>query len=297
MTRELKKHNTRLLIARPDVEEPYYRGTRFDRTGIVLSLEYNGHSYVSQWFLKYDPYMHDAVGGPAEEFTQIGHDDVEAGEAFLKIGVGLLKKKPENYDRFKLYEILKPADTSVEYGKDTATFTQILEDELFGYKYVKKVSIVEDGHIRIEHEFENCSSRDMLFYSYNHNFFVLDGAFTGENTVFNLDFKPMGDWRSQYDCVALTETGIKFKRDLEPGESVFMGNLHAEKPVENYRFRLLNKLNSLCVEASSDATMEYAVFWSNHEVACLEPYVRHDVKINEKSCWTIDYFLSSNKKQ
>lgn len=316
MTLEIKKHSTKLVIARPDIDEPYYRGTRFDRTGIVLGLEYNGHSYVSQWFLKYDPYMHDAVGGPSEEYTQIGYEDAEEGDVFLKIGVGLLKKnrsyslknckpdsekikvdnKEEEYNRFKLYEIAVPAKIEVEYGPDYAIFTQTLEDERFGYCYIKKISIVGDGHIKIEHEFKNCSNQQMHFYSYNHNFFVLDGGYTGIDTVFKLPFKPMGDWRTDYDCVHLTENGIEFSRDLEQGESVFMGNLHDAKPVKNYSFRLYNKSNGLCVDAKSDATMEYAVFWSNHEVSCLEPYIKHEVKPNEKNSWTIDYQLSNINK-
>lgn len=89
---ELHNRSTKLVLARPDVATPYYRGTRFDRSGIILSLESRGRKYVSQWFREYDPFNHDAVGGPAEEFSPIGYDNADPGGGFLKPGVGLLER-------------------------------------------------------------------------------------------------------------------------------------------------------------------------------------------------------------
>src|SRR5882757_8981562 len=39
----------------PDAEKGYYRGTRFDWSGVMPSLEYQGHSYSGQWFPEYAP--------------------------------------------------------------------------------------------------------------------------------------------------------------------------------------------------------------------------------------------------
>ena len=58
----------RARIMLPDAERGYYRGTRFDWSGQIESLEYNGHNYFGQWFPKYDPKLHDAIMGPVEEF-------------------------------------------------------------------------------------------------------------------------------------------------------------------------------------------------------------------------------------
>ena len=73
-TFKLEFGSTRMTVADPRVAEPYYRGTRFDRTGIVLSLESGGHRYVQPWQRHYDPYSHDAVSGPAEEFLPVFPD-------------------------------------------------------------------------------------------------------------------------------------------------------------------------------------------------------------------------------
>jgi hypothetical protein len=50
----------------PDAERGYYRGTRFDWSGSIYSLQCNGHEYFGKWFEKYDPKIHDAITGPVE---------------------------------------------------------------------------------------------------------------------------------------------------------------------------------------------------------------------------------------
>lgn len=282
----LQRGSTRLEIARPDVAEPYYRGTRFDRTGNILRLEARGHRYVSQWFRTYDPYKHDAVGGPSEEFTQIGYDAAAPGEGFLKIGVGLLAKEAAPYDRFHLYEVLDPGRTTVRAGADYATFRQVLKGY---YDYSKKVSIPSDGALRISHRFRNTGPSTLDFHVYSHNFFILDGAPTGQATRFRFPFAPKGHWRTEYDSVALVPDGIAFSRDLREGETVFMGDLHGADPAEGCRFVLENLDNGLRVRAACDRPMDYAVFWSNTEVSCIEPYIHFIVPPGETARWTLDY--------
>ena len=282
----LQRRSTRLEIARPDVAEPYYRGTRFDRTGNILALEARGHRYVSRWFRTYDPYRHDAVGGPAEEFTQIGHEEAAPGEGFLKIGVGLLAREPEPYDRFHLYKVLDPGRTTVRTGASEALFRHVLKGY---YDYSKKVSIPADCALRISHRFRNTGPSTMDFHVYSHNFFILDGALTGRATRFFLPFTPEGHWRTDYDSVALVPDGIAFSRDLREGETVFMGDLHGAGPAEGCRFILENLDNGLRVRAACDRPMDYAVFWSNTEVSCIEPYIHFTVPPGGTVRWTLDY--------
>src|SRR6476469_3678787 len=48
-------------ILLPDAERGYYRGTRFDWSGVIKSLKAKDHEYFGQWFPKYDPKLHDAI--------------------------------------------------------------------------------------------------------------------------------------------------------------------------------------------------------------------------------------------
>ena len=45
----------------PDPERGFYRSTRFDWSGVIASLEYNGHQYYGPWFTGSDPSVRDFV--------------------------------------------------------------------------------------------------------------------------------------------------------------------------------------------------------------------------------------------
>ena len=335
----------RVVVADPRAAEPYYRGTRFDRTGIILSLESGGHRYVQPWQRHYNPVSHDAVSGPAEEFLPVFPDAglVRSGAdfgkqesyplsgnasrspspapqspAFVKIGVGLLRDDGEPYDRFKLYDVLDPgrltvtlepsdpgcaADAVREAFPDRdlsgfrnraaaspcsrAVFRHTLDSF---YDYVKTVEIPDEGCLRITHTLRNDGTEALDTYVYCHNFFILDGAPTGRATRFEFPFHPVGDWRAPYDSVHLTEHGIAFDRDLRPEETVFMGNLRPQcGSADGYRFTLRNLENGLSVEAACSQPMEYAVFWSNSDVSCLEPYLPIHLNPGQSTRWTLDY--------
>ncbi len=38
----------------PDSKTGFYRGTRFDWSGVISSLEFSGHNYYGPWFTKQD---------------------------------------------------------------------------------------------------------------------------------------------------------------------------------------------------------------------------------------------------
>lgn len=45
----------------PDSVHGFYKGTRFDWSGIIGRLEYAGHNYYGPWFTKTDPAVSDFV--------------------------------------------------------------------------------------------------------------------------------------------------------------------------------------------------------------------------------------------
>src|ERR1700755_1608897 len=75
----------------------FYRGTRFDRAGVVAHATYKGTDYGQYWFSSQSPQVHDfawrdhqvtvstasGAAGPAEEFTAIGYDEAGQGGKFL----------------------------------------------------------------------------------------------------------------------------------------------------------------------------------------------------------------------
>ena len=69
----------------PDAETGFYRGTRFDWSGIIERVEYEGHRYYGPWRSPHNPTGNDFVSGPAEEFAMadpMGYDEAGPGESF-----------------------------------------------------------------------------------------------------------------------------------------------------------------------------------------------------------------------
>src|SRR6266436_128247 len=122
----------RATLNLPDAKKGYYRGTRFDWSGVIENLEYAGHSYFGPFYEKFDPNVRDvdlktgvvagpisAISGPVEEFggaddAPQGYAEAKAGGTFIKIGVGVLRKPDESrYDHYTRYEIADPGKWTV----------------------------------------------------------------------------------------------------------------------------------------------------------------------------------------
>ncbi len=294
----IKIQNNTLTISvhTPDSENGYYRGTRFDHAGVFESIIYRGCNYCEPWFESYSPLMHDAVCGPAEEFSPIGLEGTKTGDPFLKIGVGILERLDNDpYDRFRLHRILDEGERLTEAGEDFIRFTHRIDSETgYGYEYVKEIGFTSECGFAIRHCLRNTGGKTLKGDVYNHNFFTLGLLQTGTSREIDFPFQPEGDWRAEYSEVGFTDSGIRFSRVLQKGESVFTGNLHQAgrglKGSPN-AFVLSEHQTGRGVKMSCGLPMTKAVFWSNHRIACIEPYIDFDIKPGEDFTFQIDYSL------
>ena len=255
----------------------YYQGTRFDRSGVYKSLMFRGTELCGEWFEKYSPTAHDAVLGPAEEFSPI---TVIPG-TILKPGVGLLDTGPEPYDRFKLYRIIDPGRWEV----DGMRFRHIMEGF---YDYMKEVFITGENSFRISHKLQ--ASIPFSGEVYNHNFFTFGKFETGPSRLIDFPFTPEGTWRAQYDSVAFTPGGIRFARKLREGESVYTGDIH-EAGKTGMPYDMVISEGNIGIHIKGDVPVTKTVLWANHRIACLEPYNRIELAPGESFSWTIEYTL------
>ena len=280
----------------PDSANGYYRGTRFDHAGVFESIIYRGCNYCEPWFESYSPTMHDAVCGPAEEFSPIGLEGTRAGDPFLKIGVGILERLDnEPYDRFLLHRILDEGERLTEAGEDFVRFTHRIDSETgYGYEYMKEIVLTSGCSFAIRHCLRNTGSKPLKGDVYNHNFFTLGLLQTGPSREIDFPFQPEGDWRAEYSEVGFTDNGIRFSRVLQKGESVFTGNLHQAgrglKGSPN-AFVLSEQQSGRGVRMFCGLPMTKAVFWSNHRIACIEPYIDFDIRPGESFDFEINYTL------
>ncbi|MBQ9193023.1 MAG: hypothetical protein IJ156_04820 [Bacteroidales bacterium] len=271
------------LEVRLSVPGTFYRGTRFDWAGVFDAVVFRGVNLTDRWFERYEPTMHDAVCGPAEEFTPIGYGE---RETFLKIGVGRLCSDGNPYDRFRLYPVADAGIREMEESARTVRFRHVMPE----YDYRKSVEVLSENAFCIRHRLD--AAVDLKGQMYNHNFFTLGRFRMDGNRRLSFPFRPSGHWRSAYDSVALRENGIRFSRPLEKGESVFMGDLRpADTPGMPYGFRLDDAETGFAVDVRGDRPLSHMVFWANHRIACPEPYVDFHAGPDRPFELTISYFF------
>src|SRR5262245_24568397 len=192
----------RVKMYLPDSENGFYKGARFDWSGIISGVEFGGHSFYGQWFFKIDPTVRDvsykdddilvsvntSAMGPAEEFqTPLGYDNAKEGDSFVKIGVGVLKKRDDTRYAFaNLYDIVDHGKWTVNHTSNSIEFTQELNDKATGYAYIYKKTIRLTGdkpEMVIEHSLKNTGRLPIQSLVYNHNFTLFDRLPTSDISV------------------------------------------------------------------------------------------------------------------
>ena len=275
----------------PDAEQGYYRGSRFDWSGVIPELKYQGHNYFGQWFPNYDPTLHDAICGPVEEFSEIGYEQAPVGGEFLRIGIGGLRKPvEERFDRFGYYELSNSGKWTVKTAEDNVVFNHQVKDVAgYSYEYRKKVLLVKDKpEMVLEHALKNTGKKAIKTTVYNHNFFTIDNQTIGPDIVLKFAF-PVSVARENPRTV-IDGRQIEFIRNLEPRENVFFGEIRGHNnSVEDYDFSIENLKTGAGVRITCDRHLSSIVFWACATTACPEPYIDVNIEPGETFSWNINY--------
>ena len=276
----------------PDGENGYYRGTRFDWSGVIPSVEYDGHQYHGQWFEQYNPTTHDAVMGPVEEFDPVGYDEAAPGQPFVKIGVGALTKPEEgSYSPFKPYTIANPGKWKVKKTGSQVVYTHTLKEGPYAYKYQKTVRLTKGKpELVLIHTLKNTGTQPIRTRAYDHNFFVIDGHPTGpgyEITFPSVRLSPEGN-KGLGTVVNIDGSKIEYLRTLDAGEQGYFPDLASGVEVP-YEFRVEHTTSGAGVKVTADRPISQLVFWSNPATVCPEPYMEINVAPGETFSWQITY--------
>ena len=284
---KLEKDGLMLEISSPGET---YRGTRFDWNAAFHRIEYKGRSFADKWYdTREDPLKHDNLRGPSEEFKGI----LPVREGWLKIGVGILAREGDSgqYDMFHTYPILRSGVRSQKAGKSSAVFRDILEGY---YGLEKTVRIGAAGEFILTHALQNLGEEVLPIMNYNHNFFTFGLPAVGKGRRIILPRPFFGNWREDSVGAAQEGLSIVMTSALAENEKSCMTDIvvpGAATPEEGYSF-ILEGENGLRVEASCDAPLHHAQFWSNYKVSCWEPFVAQDLQPGGTFRWNIRYRLS-----
>jgi len=302
-TVELSNGLIKVNIYLPDAEKGYYRGTRFDWSGIISQVEYKGHTYFGEWKNTHNPNNHDDITGPVEEFrtgdfnepNALGYKEAKPGEPFIKIGIGLLEKIDEpNYKFWQSYKIIKPGSWEVKYGKDWIEFKQDFEGiNGWSYSYIKRITLAKDKpEFVIYHSLKNTGTRPIETSQYNHNFFIIDNTPIGTNYVLKFPFnvKIMRDLKGSLD---VNDKEVYFVKDLGD-ESLFSEFEGFSDDPKDYDITVLNKKTGAGVRIKGDNPIVHLNFWTVKTTICPEPFVSANLSPNEKKDWNITYSFFTN---
>jgi len=282
----------------PDEQQGYYRGTRFDWSGAFKSLDYKGHRYVDQWFDTYDPNLHDAINGPVEEFTPLGFSDARPGDAFVKIGVGVLRRPDDKpYGFSAVYDIVDHGKRTVKTRKDRIEFTHDLTaPNGYGYHYTKTVRLSNGKpELVLEHRLKNTGQKAIETSVYNHNFFVIDKQPTGPQITIRFPFNVSAEGRGFGSTILAQGNRLTYARELAKKEYVYSAGLQGFGPTAaDYDVRIENLKTGAGVRATSDQPLEKLVFWACSTTSCPEPYIRLQAAPGQEVTWTITYAFYEN---
>jgi len=281
----------------PDAANGYYRATRFDWSGVVASLEFQGHNYFGVWFPRYDPKLHDAITGPVEEYrtgeSGLGYADAKVGGTFVRIGVGLLKKPEEaRFGQFETYEIVDNGKWTVKASAGAVEFTQVVADPASGYAYLykKTVRLAKDApRLIIEHSLKNTGRKTIETNVYNHGFFMLDGQPSGPDFTVKFPF----DVKAVADLQGLAEVRGKelhYLKELQPGgQSVHTQLTGFGDSARDFDFRVENRKTGAGVHVSGDRPLWKIDFWSIRTTVCPEEYIDMKIEPGQESRWLLTY--------
>ncbi len=291
----LERDGAVLDVYLPDPETGYYRGPRFDWSGMVARAAWNGHTFFGPWKTPHKPEALDHGIGTAGEFgmaSPLGYEGAKTGEPFYKIGVGALEKpepkldaegEREPYGFAKRYRILKPAPWTVTRGPTHILSVQEMKGERgWGWRLAKRVEILEGGGgFVVAYALTNTGTKRIATDHYSHNFIRIDDVPVGPDYRVLLPFGPT--------VAKMTGTLRVEGRALMPGPKAW-ATLEGFGPTaaDNAATVVCTKTGASLALRTDRPLAKYA-FYAEPTAICPEPFVELDVPPGEAVRWTTTY--------
>jgi len=293
---EISNGVVKARIYLPDAAHGYYRGVRFDWSGVVPSLTFQGHEFFGKWFDQYDPYTNDAIMGPVEEFRDTqgaeGYAEAKPGGMFVKIGVGVLRKADDQpYNFGGAYQLVNPGRRVVRPATDRIDFLHELSNgEGFAYEYNKTLLLPHGkAQLVIEHALKNTGTKTIDTAVYNHDFYMLDHLPTGPDVRVKFLFVPKST--DELKAPARIEANeIHYDHELAAGDDSAHGPLSGfgDKPLDN-DIRVENTKAGIGVRETGDQPIYKMYFWSTQTTVCPEVYIKVHVEPGRTFKWRTAY--------
>ena len=281
----LKNRNLEIYIDFPDEN---YNFSRFDWTGKISKVSFHG---VPVSTAERTDDVDENLFGKAfyNEFgidTALGFEDVEIGDWFHKIGVGLLKKTAKTYDFYKKHDI-KPAKFEV-FTKPNQLVIICKSETKSGYTYIlkKTITLLESG-FKIDYSLQNTGVKDLITDEYVHNFIAINDDLMGSNYVLKFPFKLKPE---SFDEIVNSEqkidiVGDSMKFNGSPKEQFFFSNVTGNKE-EVAKWELMNIKSKIAISESATFSTNKINVWGWEHVISPELFHKIHVKPGDTSEWS-----------
>lgn len=277
-----------LRIYLPDAATGFYRGTRFDWSGVIGSATCDGHAFFEPWRLPHDATGHDSIAGPAGEFgmaTPLGYAEANVGETFIKIGVGHLEKPLEKeYSFGRGYRIAAPGSWTVNHAEGAITFEQSLTDPRgWGYRLTKRIALTPAG-FTLGHILANTGTRRISTDHYCHNFVRIDGHPIGP--AYRLHF-PFEVAASVARPVPPLIAGRVLTMPSFTGS--FFAELAGYAEKSGHGVTVEHAPSGLAVSIRGDRPVAKFNLYAESTAVCPEPFVRLEIEPGKEAAWKVEY--------
>jgi hypothetical protein len=290
----------------PPGPRAFYRGTRFDQTGVVTSLKMNGREFYGPWFDRTAPevfdYTYDANGavvggpdsatsGPVEEFAPL--DFAARPGPFVKIGVGTLRQPDaQPYDHYRHYEIVDRGKWTVKSTKDSVTLTQVLKSGETAYLYEKILRLVPgQPKLVIEHHLKNTGSKAINTSVYDHNFLRLVQGNAGIQVTF--PFPPtVATNPPPPDLMRVEGKTLTYLRPMKLKERISFLVTGFGSSSSDYDIAIRDTAGGGGVTIEGDRPITRLNIFSIDKVQSVEPYIAIDLAPDQEKSWKYTYTFS-----
>jgi hypothetical protein len=304
---EIASDQVRARIYLPDPKSGYYRGTRFDWSGVVHSLQYKGHDYYGPWFNKTNPTVHDfvyegpdiiagpcsAITGPVDEFAPIGWEAAKPGGNFVKIGIGALRRPDEGkYDNYTVYEIANPGKWTIHRNPDSIEFLQELADPSSGYAYLYRKTVrltAGKPEMVLEHSLKNTGTHAIQTSVYNHNFLVLDKQPPGPDFVITVPFPIQTKQPPNKKLAEIRGNQIVYLKTLEKRDVATTSLQGFSESPKDHEIRIENKKLGVGMRITADRPLSSESLWSIRTVIAMEPFIAIKIEPGNEFTWKSSY--------
>ena len=294
-TAQISNDMVKMKLYLPDAENGYYRGTRFDWSGIMYSFIYKGHEYFGEWHNSHNPVSSSDITGSVNGylFPGLGFDETTSEGEFTRIGVGTLEKPATSkYKMFETYKIIDPGKWKIKKGKDWIEFIQKVKRKSgWAFVYSKKIELLKNKPgFRINYVLRNTGTKVIETDQFNHNFFIIDNG------------KPDVDYRLRvpFSCRLNENPRNNLQRivKVENNELVFSGEITDDvwisltgytKQAQDNQFELINTKSGAGIHVQGNIPLQAFNFWADTVTICPETFIYLKVAPKEKLSWSFDY--------